>query len=108
MVAAYRWHEPTVAEPSHRHHGVDVYPCVGGTHGDTTRRTIARDPAGPRQAAGRADHVRREGSGHEIPSHRAAAAAAGGTQRAHRPPGRCGVWRLERVRRAMPDAELRA
>ena len=74
---------------------------------DTGRRA-ARDVAGPRRAALRAGHVRRQGSGHDVPADRGAAPAGGRAQRAGRADRRRRLRLVERVRRAVRDAERRA
>ena len=72
---------------------------------DRFQRTIL--PIPDKQHVGR-DHVRREGSGHEVPADRAAAAAEGRPQRPHRAARRRRLCRVERVRRADSYADRRA
>ena len=66
------------------------------------------DSSDSRSPARRRDDLRRQGSGHEVPADRAAASAQGRAQRADRPDRRCGVWRVERLWRAVQHAERRA
>ena len=53
------------------------------------------------------DHVRREGPGHEVSADQGPAAAEGRAQRAGDPHRRRRLRRHQRVRRPVPDAELR-
>ncbi len=53
------------------------------------------------------DHLRREGSGHEVPADQGRAAAEGLAQRAGDPHRRRRLRRDQRVRRSVPDPELR-
>ena len=80
----------------------------GTSHGEQSRRRAARRPADPRQAPRGAHHVRRQGSRHGLPAHRAAAAAGGCAERADRPARRRRLRRLERLRRSVRDAHGRA
>ena len=50
-------------------------------------------------------HLRREGSGHQIPADRAVAPARGRAERADHPHRRRRIWVVERLRRPLPDAE---
>ena len=72
---------------------------------DKVQRSIL--PIPDKQHVGR-DHVRRQGSGHEVSADRAAAAAEGRAQRPHRAPRRRRLCRVERVRRPDPHADGRA
>ena len=65
-------------------------------------------PSDPGRAACRSDHLRREGSGHEVSADRAVAAAEGRAQCADRAPRRRRLCRVERVRRPDPHADRRA
>ena len=71
-----------------------------------SRHDSTIDSSDPGCAARGSDHLRREGSGHEVSADRAAAAAQGRAQRADRADRRLRVWRRQRLRRAHPDAEL--
>ena len=62
----------------------------------------------PDSGTGRADDVRREGSRHDVPADRAAAAARRGAERADRPDRRRRLRRVERVRRPGSHADRRA
>ncbi len=59
----------------------------------------------PNTVAADVHHLRREGSGHEVPAHRAAAPAQGRAQRADRPDRRRRVRLVQRLRRPLPDAD---
>ena len=59
----------------------------------------------PDRPAIRAGDLRRQGSGHVVRADRGAAAAGGGAERAGRPDRRRRLRRVERVRRAVRDAE---
>ena len=59
----------------------------------------------PTPRANRPDHVRRQGSGHEVPANRAVAPTQGRAQRPDHPDRRCRVRFIERLRRPVPDAE---
>ena len=72
---------------------------------DKVQRSIL--PIPDAQHVGR-DHVRRQGSGHEVPADRAAAAAEGRAERAGRAARRRRLRRVERVRRPDPHADRRA
>ena len=68
----------------------------------------ARSPADPRRRPARADHVRRQGSGHVVPADRAAPAAGGCPQRADRAHRRHRLRGIERLRRPLRHADGRA
>ena len=59
----------------------------------------------PDHAARGSDDLRRQGSGHEVPADRAAAAAQGRAQRPDHPDRRRRVRLVQRLRRSLPDAD---
>ena len=69
--------------------------------------TAAQYPSHPGSTTFRADHLRREGSGHEVSADQGRAAAEGRAQRAGDPHRRRRLRRDQRVRRSVPDPELR-
>ena len=88
-----------------------LFGCPTTLEGDAdefSRQDSTIDSSDPRCAARGSDHLRREGSGHEVSADRAAAAAQGRAQRPDRADRRLRVRRHERLRRPGPDAERRA
>ena len=70
-------------------------------------RGPARHPAHPRRPARRADDVRRQGSRHQLSADQGCASAGERAQRARHPDRRRRLRRQQRLRRAVPDAQLR-
>ena len=70
----------------------------------TNRKAV---PAHSGQAACGFDDLRREGPGHEVPADPGYSAAGGGAERAGRADRRRGFRLLQRLRRAVPDADVR-
>ncbi len=75
---------------------------------ESTLRPPARRPPDSRSEPRRRDDLRRQEPGHEFPADRAAPAAGRRAERAGRAARRRRLRLVERLRRAVPDPELRA
>ncbi len=70
-------------------------------------RCSAIESSNTRHTAHGPDHIRRERSRHQVPADSRPAPAEGRAQRACDPDRRLGLRRHQRLRRSVPDAELR-
>ena len=88
-----------------RRSGPDKQAKWSASNDERQRHAHARRAAHSRRHPAGAHDVRRERPRHEIPADRSAASARGRAERSRRTDRRRGIRRVERVRRAVPDAE---